>query len=434
MSLVRKTFVTALAVATASAVLAGCGGGDGGTGGGGSAAPEVTSLTVFMPNYVLTDYLKTRFAEFTKDTGIEIKLTTAGDDQLDDQYKVAFNARSSEIDVLNFRPMQNTQLFGQNGWLEDLTPYLTAAPAEYQADDLQPGTMEAVTVDGAVVAIPSTTERQILYYRKDLLAAAGLAVPETFEDLQAAVEKLHNPDGGVYGFVGRGAVSAAVTQLSSFLYGFGGDWTDGDKGTVDSEAAIKAYEFYGGLLREYGPPGTQDMSWQQSLPIFAQGKAAFYPEGDSFFTNFLDESQSVVKDSVGFAVIPAGPAGHRPYNVPNTAFGVSAFSEKKEAAWKFIQWATSPEMALALQTEGVPQARNSAWADDEVNKKFPEDLRAVIVKSIETGVSHDRPQVREVSMSREIVGKPLIVAQNGGDVAPAAQQAAVELTELIAQG
>lgn len=429
MRLTKKLAATALAAVVGSVALAGCGGSP-----GSSTPEEVTSLTVFMPNYVLTDHLKTRFADFTSETGIEIKLTTAGDDQLDDQYKVAFNARSSEIDVINFRPMQNTQLFAQNGWLADLSSYLKAAPADYQAGDLQAGPMEAVTVDGAVVAIPTTTERQIMYYRKDLLAAAGIEVPKTFDELKAAVEKLHDPGNGVYGFVSRGAVSAAVTQFSSFLYGFGGDWTDGDTGAVDSPEAIAAYEFYGGLLREYGPPGTQDMSWQQALPIFAQGKAAFYTEGDSFFTNFLDASQSVVGDKVGFAVVPGGAAGQRPYNVPNTAFGVSNFSKKKDAAWTFIEWATSPTMALELQSKGIPQARTSAWADDAANEAFPAELREVIVKSIEVGATHDRPQVREVSRAREIVGKPLIVAQNGGDVAAAAKDAAKGLTDLIKEG
>jgi multiple sugar transport system substrate-binding protein len=394
-------------------------------------AEDVTSLNVYMPNYVLTDYLKTRFAEFTEQTGIEIELTTAGDDQLDDQYKVALNARSSDIDVMNFRPMQNTQLFSQNGWLEDLSPYLDGAPDDYAADDLQDGAMEAVTVDDSVVAIPSTTERQILYYRKDLLEEAGLEVPTTFEELQTAVETLHDPDAGVYGFVGRGQLAGAVTQLSSFLYGFGGDWSEDGAGTVDSEAAIAAYEYYGGLLRDYGPTGTQDMNWQQALPIFAQGKAAFYPEGDSFFTNFLDESQSVVADTVGYAEIPAGPAGARPYSVPNTAYAISSFSEKKDAAWEFIQWATSPEMTLALQAEGIPQPRESAWADDEANQAFPDELREVIAQTIEDGVSHDRPQVVEVSQAREIVGQPLVAAQNGDDVAAAAEEAARKLTELI---
>ncbi|MFT4285176.1 MAG: sugar ABC transporter substrate-binding protein [Protaetiibacter sp.] len=425
MHLARKATGAALVAVLAAAGLAAC-----------SSEPqqqeEVTSLNVYMPNYVLTDYLKTRFSEFTEETGITINLTTAGDDQLDDQYKVALNARSSDIDVMNFRPMQNTQLFATNGWLADLSPYLEGAPDAYDVDDLQANALQAVTVDGSVVAIPSTTERQILYYRKDLLAAAGLEVPETFEELQAAVEALHDPDNGVYGFVARGNVSAAVTQLSSFLYGFGGDWTDGDEGAVGSDAAISAYEYYGGLLRDYGPPGTQDMSWQQSLPIFAQGKAAFYPEGDSFFTNFLDETQSVVGDTVGYAEIPAGPAGHRPYSVPNTAYAISQYSEKKDAAWQFIQWATSPEMALALQSEGIPQARDSAWADASANESFPEELRDVIVKSIADGVSHDRPQVTQVSLSREIVGKPLIVAINGGDVAEAAKAAEKELTDLIA--
>lgn len=422
MSSSKRMATIAIAGLAATAVLAAC---------GSSGGDQPTSLNVNMPNYVLTDYVQTRFAEFTDETGIVINLTTAGDDQLDDQFKVAHNARSSDIDVFNFRPMQNTQLFAQNGWLEDLTPYLADAPQEYDVDDLQEGALEAVTVDGDIVAIPSTTERQILYYRADLLDEAGLEVPETLDELQAAVEALHDPDNGVYGFVGRGHLSGAVTQMSSFLYSFGGDWTDGDQGIVDSEAAIAAYEYYGGLLRDYGPQGTQDMNWEQSLPIFAQGRAAFYPEGDSFFTNFLDESQSTIADSVGYAIIPAGPEGSRPYSVPNTAYGISAYSENKDAAWQFVQWVTSPEMALALQAEGIPQARYSAWEDDEANSVFPEQLREVVMESIAKGVSHDRPQVVEVAQAREIVGRPLIEVQNGNEAQTAAEEAAIRLTELI---
>lgn len=420
----RKGISATVAGLMMASTLAACsGGGDG----------ETTTLSVYMPNYVLTDYLQTRLPEFTEATGIEVDLTTAGDDQLDDQHIVAFNARSSDVDVLNFRPMQNIPLFGSNQWLEDLTPYLENAPAEYDAEDFDEGTMQAVQRDGAVLAIPSTTERQILYYRTDLLEAAGLEVPQTMDELLAAVDAVHDPDNGVYGFVARGNVNAAVTQLSSFLYSFGGDWTDGDQGAVASPEAIEAYEYYGGLLRDYGPPGTQDMSWQQALPIFAQGRAAFYPEGDSFFTNFLDDSQSSVVDTVGYAQIPAGPAGSRPYSVPNTAFGISAFSENKEASWEFIQWATSPEMTLALQAEGIPQARDSAWADEEANQSFPEELREVLIGTIADGVAHDRPQVTQVNRSRDIVGRPIVVAIEGGDVAAAAQTAQDELTALIAE-
>jgi multiple sugar transport system substrate-binding protein len=88
-------------------------------------------------------------------------------------------------------------------------------------------------------------------------------------------------------------------------------------------------------------------------------------------------------------------------------------------------------MTLALQAEGIPQPRESAWADDEANQAFPDELREVIAQTIEDGVSHDRPQVVEVSQAREIVGQPLVAAQNGDDVAAAAEEAARKLTELI---
>src|SRR5699024_3726837 len=154
----------------------------------------------------------------------------------------------------------------------------------------------------------------------------------TIEELRSAIQQLHDPENELYGIVRRGHVSGAITQLSSFLYGFGGDWLIDDEVAIDSPEAIDAYKYYGDLLRDYEPPGNQDMNWEQALPIFAQGNAVFNPDGDSLFTNFLDETQSNVVDDVGFAVIPAGPAGSHPYNVPNTAYGISAYSEHQDEA------------------------------------------------------------------------------------------------------
>lgn len=57
------------------------------------------------------------------------------------------------------------------------------------------------------------------------------------------------------------------------------------------------------------------MSLEQALPIFAQGKAAFFIDVDAVYTSILDPKVSVVRDTIGFAPFPAGPAGARPPDV-----------------------------------------------------------------------------------------------------------------------
>src|SRR5665811_2212267 len=152
------------------------------------------------------------------------------------------------------------------------------------------------TYQGKVVGVPIITEREVLYYRKDLLQKAGLSVPKTLDELQAAAEKINAANPDVAGFVARTSKSPAVTQFSSFLYSMGGDWVDASgKAAVNSDAAKKAYAFYGGLIKNYGPANVStDMSWPEAMAIFTQGKAAFYTEADSLYKNATDPALSLI--------------------------------------------------------------------------------------------------------------------------------------------
>jgi multiple sugar transport system substrate-binding protein len=156
------------------------------------------------------------------------------------------------------------------------------------------------------------------------------------------------------------------------------------------------------------------------MAIFTQGGAAFYTEADSLYKNATDPAKSKVSDTVGFAPMPAGPAGSKAYNVPSWALGVNASSTHQDNAWKFIQWATSQDMMLQIQKAGVPGSRTSVWADPDGISTYPADLAQAIAISTKDGVGHDRPLVIKVPEAREIVGDPIVVAITGGDSAAAA--------------
>ena len=54
--------------------------------------------------------------------------------------------------------------------------------------------------DGMTAAVPVDGWTQMVVYRKDLFDAAGLAAPNSYANIEAAVDALHNPP-SMYGFV-----------------------------------------------------------------------------------------------------------------------------------------------------------------------------------------------------------------------------------------
>ena len=403
-----------LTAALAAVGLAACGGGGGGDG----------TIRVTVANHVWTDVMKEKIKDFEKESGLKVELTQLGEDQLSDQYNVKLNAGSEDLDVMMYRPLQEGKLFAQNGYMADISD-LVKGNAEWDWSDFQAGPVETTTFDGKVVGVPIITEREVLYYRTDLLEKSGLSVPTTLEELEAAAKKINEDNPDVAGFVARTARSAAVTQFSSFLFSQGGEFISAEgKSAIGTPEALSAYELYGRLINQYGPPNVStDMSWSEAMAIFTQGGAAFYTEADSLYKNATDPANSKISDTVSFAPFPAGTAGSKPYNIPSWGLAISEFSKQKEDSWKFIEWATSPEMVLEMQRAGVPGPRNSVWADPAGIETYPPALAEAIAISAKNGVGQDRPLVINVPEAREIVGEPLVVGITGGDVAASLKDA-----------
>ena len=59
---------------------------------------------------------------------------------------------------------------------------------------------EMAQFDGMTAAVPVDGWTQMVVYRKDLFDAAGLAAPNSYANIEAAVDALHNPP-SMYGFV-----------------------------------------------------------------------------------------------------------------------------------------------------------------------------------------------------------------------------------------
>jgi multiple sugar transport system substrate-binding protein len=393
-----------------------------------------TTIRVTLANHVWTETIKELIPEFEEETGATVEISQLAEDQLSDQYNVKLNAGTDEIDVLMYRPLQENKLFASNGYLADITEQVESDD-EWDWSDFQEGPASLTTYEDEVVGVPIITERTVLYYRKDLLEEAGLEVPTTLEELDAAAAAIHELHPEIAGYIGRTGKSAAVTQFSAFLFSSGGKWLNEDgTSAIGSEEARTAYKFYGDLIRNHTDATINpEMSWPEAFAVFQQGQAAFIADADSLYKNMTDPSQSTVSEQVGFAPFPEGSAGSKPYNVAAWALAINETSENQSAAWQFIQWATSKEITLEMSKLGVMGARTSVWDDADATAEYPEELVEAIKINGENGVGEDRPLVFQVAEAREIVGEPIVAAIAGDDVDSAVDSSNTAFDEFLVE-
>ncbi|TMV46993.1 sugar ABC transporter substrate-binding protein [Paenibacillus mesophilus] len=409
----KRWIGSGIAAVLTAALVTGCAGGaknnaggttQGGGAGAGAKPFEGKSITLVTANHPWGDAIKPLLPEFEAATGLKVNVQSFFEDQLTQKLTVQFTAGSATPDVFMYRPLQEGKLFYKNGWVHPLDEY-SKKDAGYDFADFSKSSVGSVTVDGKLAGIPIITEQEILYYRKDLLKNAGIEVPKTMDELTAAVKKLHDPSKEMYGFVARGQRSPLVTQVSSFLYSEGADFMSGDKATINTPEAVKAFTTYGTLLKDFGPPGVLNMSWPQAFGIFAQGKVAFLTDANSLYKNVTDKEKSKVADQVGFAMFPGGKAGSKPYSITSWGLAMNSKAANKDAAWEFIKWASSKEIVLKTQQAGNPGARASVWDKPEGTTGFPAELVPIIKESAKVGVDHDRPVVISVGEARDAVGE-----------------------------
>lgn len=390
-----------------------------------------TTIRVILAGHDWTNAIQDRLGEFTEQTGIEIEFESYPEDQLSTKLNVELASGGQYIDVFMCRPLQEVQQFIQNGYLADVSDLM--ADADFQGDDFITAAADSYKQsgadDGVYYGVPLVTERQVLYYRKDLLEAKNIAVPTNLEELKAAAAALHDPANGVVGFVGRGLANAAVTQFSAYLYAYGGDFFDfaTNTATINTPEAVEAFTYYGDLLRESGPDGALNMHWQQAAAIYSTGGAAFCTDADAIWQSFCGPETDVA-DVAGFAVSP----NNSTWSVCSWGLGVSEGSDNKEAAKEFIKWAASVDMTKYIQSKGISTARNSAWSDPECTANYPEELLAAIQKGNEIATkSYDRPLTTSVSQARDVIGSVITTAIEGGDVQAAADKANVEFQAIL---
>ncbi len=386
------------------------------------AAAQQQEIRVLLANHPYGELLKNAIPEFEKETGIKVNVESLQESQLTQKLTTEFATNSSSVDVFMTRPLQEGLLFIKNGWYKPLDTY--------DFSDYPSNSVDIGRQGGRPYIVPLVTEWQVMYYRKDLFKSAGIKVPTNFTELEAAAKALHSAD--VAGFGSRGKGGSAVTQLSSYMYNFGGLYLDNNVAVFDSPEAIDAFRYYGRLLGNYGPQGVTSMSWENLMPVFQAGKLAMWTDASVFYGQVVDPAKTQVPaENVGVAKLPSGPKGDSPFIVVSWGMGMSSKTKNPDAAMKFLQWSTSKSLAIEGMLSNITMARNSAWQDAGVQAKMNPGLIETQAHAAQNGYPFDRPFMSSVGKARDLIGEVIIESINTKGTSSKLEALAAEKVDAV---
>jgi multiple sugar transport system substrate-binding protein len=235
--------------------------------------------------------------------------------------------------------------FGAHGLAVPLSKYL---PSTYWKK-FAPGLVSGASYKGQVYGSPLFEDQGFLYYRKDLLAKAGLPVPKTWQQLESEAVTLVRDGYVKYGFVWEGDSYEGLTcDFMEYLASAGGKVVNSSysKAELDSPAAIKAVSFMRSLITSGASPAAVTTYQEpQAMAVFDAGNAAFLRNWDYAWSNSQNPSDSKVVGKVGVAPLPTFAGNSYPgySNIGGWNLYINPHSKHLGADLTFIKWMSSTE-------------------------------------------------------------------------------------------
>lgn len=331
-------------------------------------------------------------------------------------------------------------MFVQKDAFVPLDDYLASADYPLDTSIYLPGVLEPGQWNGKQYLLPKDFSPLAVYYNKRLFDEAGVAYPQdgwTWDDFLATAQALTKTDDS--GKTVQWGVQLPASWTTGFEYWVGAAGgqlisEDGKQfvGYMDSPAVQSAVQFYADLYNKHKvAPLPADMN------SFGGGNSEF-DNGTAAMRIFGRWPQAGIKQNPNVDLGVVGmPAGAQRANVLFWGgFGLSALSQDKDAAWRFMRYYTGEPGAEVWKDWALPTVRSvaesSGLAADPIEGVWLNELNYLVPRAYVFtpywGQTAD-PALRTVLES--VILDPN--ADVAGLLATAAQQAQAALDDLLAQ-
>jgi multiple sugar transport system substrate-binding protein len=370
--------------------------------------------------------LQTVAAQFTEQTGIEVKIESLGYVALQARLVNAFLTQTADADVIAVDQMWISQ-YADNGWIRSLDDFIKA-DSDTNLNDFLPEVLYSLsTWRNHIWTLPVGAYAQGIMYRTDVFEAAGLdplpattteAADWTWDKYFEILEKVNGMEMDGTTFYGTTVIGAqpvpVVHMYTQLAASYGARWfTKFPEAPWDFTPTINSPENVAALkdwqrLYSWSPPESINYLWFDAGTRFSQGDIAMFFHWTPYFylvnnEGYLTGTPSPVVDKFKTAVLPgklpgaamgaaaataeptaeataeamAEPGSQQAVSLGGWALGMPSTSGNQDEAWQFIKWATGAEAQKAMglaNTKGYQFAdfsRLSLYEDAELQKVYP---------------------------------------------------------------
>ena len=299
------------------------------------------------------------------------------------------------------------------GALEPLDSRLGASRIVVPGDYFE-GSWRGNLIDGRTWGVPWYADTRLLFYRSDLLRAAGFAQPPRnwaeWRQAMRAIKARGGPDD--YAILlplneYEPLLALALQQPEPLL-------RDGGRyGNFRSAGFRRASDFYLGLFREGLAPPVTNTQISNVYDEFARGRFAFYISGPWNIGEFRRRLPAARQDDWMTAPLP-GPEGPGASIAGGASLAIFARSAHKPAAWRLIEYLSRVDVQLRFfELTGDLPPRRSAWnspaiANDRYAAAFRDQLeRAVPPPAV--------PEWERIGQQLRIVGERAVAGRLSGE-------------------
>jgi sn-glycerol 3-phosphate transport system substrate-binding protein len=251
---------------------------------------------------------------------------------------------------------------------------------EAYLNDFLPAFLSNSYYDGKLWGIPFQRSAVVLYYNVDMFKAASLEPPTSWASWATAAQTLTTKEGDTTNWGLHFSSDWPYWLFQPLAIGNGQNiFTDDCHVAFNDPKVIEAVQYYIDLSKVYGamPEGVQ-ATWATDTTDFANGSTAMIAHTTGSLTKILEQAKFEVgvmaypgKEENTYASVPGGG---------NFYILKGAPQEQQDAAWKFIEFITSPDLAadFSIQT-GYIASRTSAYETAAMQAyvaKVPQALQA----------------------------------------------------------
>lgn len=355
-------------------------------------------------------------AAFAATSGHTVEVIPVTESDLGTRATAAFAA--GDLPDIIYHPLQYALPWAEAGILD--VDAATDVVENLGGDTFSQGALSLAAIEGGYASVPVDGWTQMVVYRKDLFEANGLEAPDSYADVLAAVEALHNPP-EMYGFVAPNKVDEGfMSQVLEHVFLANGVSIVNADGiaTLDEGPTLEVLDFYK-AISDASPEG--ELYWDQARTLYFSGDAAMIIWSPFILDELAglrdsapptindDPTSSALAAATGIVTNFAGPS-----NADGAAwgdiryFGITS-DASTDAAMEFVEYSMSEgyEATLSIAPEGKFPVRTG----DGENATAFTDLWA----TLDVGVDRRAPlgDLYDAAVIADIVGG-LDVAQRWG--------------------